>query len=170
MTGFWARLLGREPVPDTVADALADSEAVVATAQAPDGMLVVTSWGIWPPGGERLGWHEIAKATWDKVSLVVTPTSAEQIAPGTELLADGRPLRFRLADPGKVPQAVQERVTQSIRTRNRRELPGGGAWVLQRRVPGRDGLVLQVRPDPGTDPVAARRLAEGIAARLPEDP
>lgn len=48
MTGFWARLLGREPVPDTVADALADSEAVVATAQAPDGMLVVTSWGSGP--------------------------------------------------------------------------------------------------------------------------
>ncbi|WP_337826350.1 hypothetical protein [Pseudonocardia sp. UM4_GMWB1] len=42
--------------------------------------------------------------------------------------------------------------------------------MLQRRVPGRDGLVLQVRPDPGTDPVAARRLAEGIAARLPEEP
>ncbi len=31
MTGFWARLLGREPVPDAVADALADSEAVVGT-------------------------------------------------------------------------------------------------------------------------------------------
>lgn len=170
MSGFWARLFGREPVPDAVADRLEPSEAVVATAVvAGGGTLVVTSWGVWPPsaGTERIGWHEIGKATWDTTSLVVTPTVAEEIAPGTELLRDGRPHRFRLTEPGAVPRAVQQRVDQSIRTRNRRELPGGGAWVLQRKVPGRDGLVVQVRPDAGTDPVAARRLAEGIAERLP---
>ncbi|ANY05379.1 hypothetical protein [Pseudonocardia sp. HH130630-07] len=174
MSGLWGRLFGRDPVPDAVAARLEAEEAVVATAEvAGGGALVVTSWGIWPPaddaGGaaERIGWHEIAKATWDTTSLVVVPTVAEPIAPGTDLLSDARPRRFRLADPGKVPQAVQERVNQSIRTRNRRELPGGGAWVLQRRIPGRDGLVVQVRPDPGTDPDAARRLAEGIAGRLP---
>ena len=88
MTGFWARLLGREPVPDAVADALADSEAV-ATAQAPDGMLVVTSWGIWPPGGERLGWHEIAKATWDKTSLVVCSRAASRSNMGCTVCASG---------------------------------------------------------------------------------
>nr|WP_222132163.1 hypothetical protein [Pseudonocardia sp. C8] len=166
---MWSRLFGREPVPDAVAGNLDASEAVVATATvAGGGTLVVTSWGVWPPSEERrIGWHEIGKATWDKTSLVVTPTVAEQVGPGTDLLADARPRRFRLPSPGKVPQAVQERVTQSIKTRHRRELPGGGAWVLQRKVPGRDGLVVQVRPDTGTDPVAVRRLAEGIAARLP---
>lgn len=171
MKGFLGRLLGRDPVPAAVAEHLAAEEAVVATATVTGGgTLVVTSWGIWPPGEtpERIGWHEIGKATWDRTALVVIPTVAEQIAPGTELLTDARPRRFRMAEPGKVPQAVQERVTGSIRSRNHRELPGGGAWVLQRKVPGRDGLVLQVRPDAGTDPVAARRLAEGIAARLPE--
>lgn len=168
MTGLWARLFGRDPVPDAVAENLEPSEAVVATATVSDGgMLVVTSWGMWPPSGARIGWHEIGKAAWDGTSLVVTPTVAEQIAPGTELLADARPHRFRPVAPGKLPQAVQDRVTQSIKTRNRRELPGGGAWVLQRKVPGRDGLVVQIRPDPGTDPAAARRLAEGIADRLP---
>lgn len=168
MTGLWRRLFGRDPVPDAIADNLAAEEAVVATAEVSGGgMLVVTSWGVWPPSGERIGWHEIAKAAWDKTSLVVTPTVAEEIGPAVELLADARPIRYRLTEPGKVPQAVHERVTQSIRTRNRRELPGGGAWVLQRKVPGRDGLVLQVRPDVGTDPVAARRLAEGLARRLP---
>lgn len=171
MRGLLGRLFGRDPVPDAVAEGLAGSEAVVATATVTGGgMLVVTSWGIWPPGEptERIGWHEIGKAAWDKTSLVVTPTTAERIADGVELLADTRPRRFRLAEPGTVPKAVQDRVTASIRTRNRRELPGGGAWVLQRKVPGQDGLVLQVRPDPGTDAVAARRLAEGIAERLPE--
>ena len=169
MTGFWARLFGREPVPDAVAGNLEPSEAVVATAAVSGGgMLVVTSWGVWPPDGERIGWHEIGKATWNENSLVVTATVAEEVVPGTELLTDTRPRRFRLAEPGTVPEAVQERVTQSIRSRNRRELPGGGAWVLQRRVPGRAGLVIQVRPDTGTDPVAVRQLAEGIAERLPE--
>ncbi|SFN31662.1 hypothetical protein SAMN05216207_1012111 [Pseudonocardia ammonioxydans] len=169
MTGWWARLFGRDPVPDAVAAGLEPSEAVVATATvAGGGTLVVTSWGVWPPSGAgRIGWHEVGKAVWDGNSLVVTPTHAEQIAPGTELLADTRPHRFRLTEAGTVPQAVQDRVTQSIRTRNRRELPGGGAWVLQRKVPGRDGVVVQVRPDPGTDPAAARRLAEGLADRLP---
>lgn len=171
MRRLFARLLGGHPVPEAVAGALGAEEAVVATAAVTGGgTLVVTSWGIWPPGepAERIGWHEVGKAAWDRSALVVTPTVAEEIAPGTELLADARPRRFRLAEPGTVPQAVQERVTASIRSRNHRELPGGGAWVLQRRVPGRDGLVVQVRPDPGTDPVAARRLAEGIAARLPD--
>ncbi|MEQ3554689.1 hypothetical protein WIS52_29850 [Pseudonocardia nematodicida] len=172
MKQLWQRLLGRDPVPDAVAEQLAADEAVVATATVTGGgTLVVTSWGVWPPdGSERIGWHQIGKATWDRASLVVTPTVAEEIAPGTELLADVVPRRFRLAEPGTVPEAVQERVNQSIRTRNRRELPGGGAWVLQRKVPGRDGLVVQVRPDAGTDVAAARLLAEGIAQRLPGSP
>jgi hypothetical protein len=168
VSGFWGRLFGRDPVPAAVADRLGSEEAVVAVATvAGGGALVVTSWGVWPPAGERIGWHEIAKATWDRTALVVTPTTAEEIAPGTELLSDAVPQRFRLPEPGKVPQAVRDRVDQSIRSRNRRELPGGGAWVLQRRIPGRDGLIVQVRPDTGTDPVAVRRLAEGIADRLP---
>ena len=30
--------------------------------------------------------------------------------------------------------------------------PGGGAWVVLRRVPGQDGITRQVRLDPGVDP------------------
>ncbi|MFP5022324.1 hypothetical protein [Pseudonocardia phyllosphaerae] len=167
---LWRRILGGgDPLPDDVA--LAPDETVAGTATvAGGGTLVVTSWGVHPPGGGRIGWHEIAKAVWDRGSstLVVTPAAVEEVAPGIELLADDRPRRFRLTGPGPVPKAVQDRVTQSIRSRHRRDLPGGGAWVLQRRVPGGGGLVLQVRPDPGTDPIAVRRLAEGLAGRLGE--
>jgi len=85
---------------------------------------------------------------------------------GVEIIADGRPRRLRLPDPGKVPQTVQARVEGSIRTRARRILPGGGTWVVHRRVVGQDGVLLQVRPDPGTDPAAVRRLAAEVAAEL----
>jgi hypothetical protein len=61
---------------------------------------------------------------------------------------------------------VHERVTGSIRSRHHRDLPGGGAWFVQRKVPGRDGTVLQVRPDPGADRDAVARLAAEVARRL----
>lgn len=166
---FLDRLLRREPVPSDVAARLEGDERVLATATlAPAGQLVVTSWGIWAPGAERLGWHEVAKATWEGGQLVVIPTTAREVGPGTVLLTDGPARRFRLDDPGKVPQAVHERVTGSIRSRSHRDLPRGGAWVLQRKVAGRDGLLVQVWPDAGTDPDAVERLAAGVAAKIGE--
>jgi hypothetical protein len=41
---------------------------------------------------------------------------------------------------------------------------------VQRRVAGRDGVVLQVRPDPGTDPDLVRALAVEVARALPPSP
>ena len=75
----------------------------------------------------------------------------EEIASGDGpvLLADRPARRFRLAEPGRVPEVVHARVEGSIRSRHHRDLPGGGAWFVQRKVAGRDGTVLQVRPDPG---------------------
>lgn len=163
-------------MPDDVTAGLASDEHVVATATTPGGdTLVVTSWGVWLPAPgpdagsapSRLGWHEISKATWDQGTLTLIAATAREVSgPQTVLLRDLPPRRVRLAEPGRVPQAVHERVTGSIRSRSHRDLPGGGAWVLQRKVSGRDGLVVQVHPDPGTEPGAVERLAEGIAARL----
>jgi hypothetical protein len=104
------------------------------------------------------------------------------------LLTDLAPRRLRFADPGRVPEAVHARVEGSIRSRHHRDLPGGadarsagaargadarsagaprgGAWFVQRKVPGRDGVVLQVRPDPGTDPALVRRLAADVVRSL----
>ena len=56
--------------------------------------------------------------------------------------------------------------TGSIKSRHHRDLPGGGAWFVQRAVAGRDGVVLQVRADPGTDADAVRRVAAGVALKL----
>ena len=63
-----------------------------------------------------------------------------------------------------MPEAVHARVTGSIRSRHHRDLPGGGAWFVQRKVPGRDGIVLQVRADPGTDTDVVRQVARDVAA------
>jgi hypothetical protein len=82
------------------------------------------------------------------------------------LLADLPPRRFSLAQPGAVPEVVRERVISSIRSSNRCELPGGGAWFVQRRVPGLDGVVLQVRADPGTAPGALEAMVREVLERL----
>ena len=62
--------------------------------------------------------------------------------------------------------AGQARVEASIRSRHHRDLPGGGAWFVQRKVPGRDGTVLQARPDPGTDPAVVARVAAEVVRTL----
>ena len=69
-----------------------------------------------------------------------------------------------------MPEEGHARVEGSIRSRHHRDLPGGGAWFVQRKVPGRDGTVLQVRPDPGTDPELVAQLAADVARSLPPAP
>jgi hypothetical protein len=82
------------------------------------------------------------------------------------LLADLPPRRLRLVEPGRVPETVHTRVEGSIRSRHHRDLPGGGAWFVQRKVPGRDGIVLQVRPDPGTDVAVVRQVVADVERTL----
>jgi hypothetical protein len=168
------RLLGGEALPDGFPGRLEADERVLATARtADDAHLVVTSWGLWIPEGEgvrRIGWHLVSRAAWKGGALIVVEAEEaeepEELG-GAVLLADRPARRFRLVEPGRLPEAVHERVEGSIRSRHHRDLPGGGAWFVQRRVPGRDGTVLQVRPDPGTDPALVARLAADVARSLP---
>jgi hypothetical protein len=148
---------------------------VVAVARTAEGAhLVVTSWGLWLPdaaGPRRVGWHLVSRAVWrNGVLAVVEAVEVEQVGAGegsgAVLLADRPARRFRLADAARVPEAVHARVEGSIRSRHHRDLPGGGAWFVQRRVAGRDGTVLQVRPDPGTDPALAAQVAADVARAL----
>ncbi|ODU05324.1 MAG: hypothetical protein ABS81_07825 [Pseudonocardia sp. SCN 72-86] len=158
---------GKGGLPADFDGTLEPDENVVAVAEvAGSGHLVVTSWGIWLPGSgsRRIGWHLVSKAVWGDGALLITE-AAEDTADGVVILTDLPPLRLRLDEPGKVPQAVHTRVTGSIRSRHRRDLPGGGVWFLQRKVPGRDGTVLQVRADPGTDADQVRRLALDVARK-----
>lgn len=135
-------------------------------ALRPGGELVATTLGVWLPGPRRVGWHLVSKAVWDSGSLTVIEAEEVETVDGAVVLRDLPPVRLTLTDPGRLPDVVHKRVTGSIVSRHRRELPGGGAWFVQRRVPGVDGLVLQVRPDPGTDPDVVRDIAGAAATRL----
>jgi hypothetical protein len=164
------RLLGRAEVPAGFAGTLDADERVLATAElAGGGHLVVTSRGMWMPtddGACRVGWHLVSKASWQGGVLTVVEAQEDAAVTGAVLLTDLPPRRLRLTDPGSVPEAVHARVEASIRSRHHRDLPGGGAWFVQRKVPGRDGIVLQVRPDPGTDLAVVRQMAADVARSL----
>ena len=170
------RLLGREEVPAEVARRLAGDERVLAVAGlSGGGHLVVTSYGMWLPSDRSVRlvwWHLVSKATWQGGTLTVVEAQEAETIGGTGpfnsavLLTDLAPRRLRLAEPGRVPEAVHARVEGSIRSRHHRDLPGGGAWFVQRKVPGRDGIVLQVRPDPGTDPALVRQLVADVVRSL----
>ncbi|PPK69148.1 hypothetical protein V5P93_001523 [Actinokineospora auranticolor] len=168
MTTFLSRLFGG--LPRGFAGVLDRAEGVAAWAEVRGGgYLVATSLGLWIPDGDgarRVGWHLVSKATWgDGVFVVIEADEIDRTGEAV-VLADRAPRRFVLAQPGKLPLAVHRRVTSSIRSRHHRDLPGGGAWFVQRKVPGRDGTVLQVRPDPGTDVELARSIAEDVAAKI----
>lgn len=164
------RLLGRDELPEGFTGRLDPDEQVLAAARlSTDRTLVVTSWGLWLPtddGARRIGWHLVSRAAWQNGAIELVEAQEADVVGGAVLLADLPAQRLRLADPGRVPEVVQERVTGSIRSRHHRDLPGGGAWFVQRKVPGRDGTVLQVRPDPGTDAAAVRQVAADVARTL----
>ncbi|GGS41264.1 MULTISPECIES: hypothetical protein [Actinokineospora] len=145
-------------------------EAVAASAPVRGGgHLVATSLGLWVPEGEgtrRIGWHLVSKAAWAAGVFTITEAEEAGAAGSAVLLRDLAPRRIAVEQPGKLPQAVHQRVTGSIRSRHRQELPGGGAWFVQRKVPGRDGVVLQVRPDEGVDVEAVRAVAAEVAAKI----
>ena len=164
------RLLGGDGLPEGFAGSLEPDERVLATARTADGVhLVVTSWGLWVPEGDgvrRLGWHLVSRATWKNGALTVVEADEVEEIGDAVLLAERPARRFRLAEPGRVPEVVHARVEGSIRSRHRRDLPGGGAWFVQRKVPGRDGTVLQVRPDPAMDPAVVAQVVADVVRSL----
>lgn len=168
------RIAGGRDLPPGFAGILDPGERVVAVAElAGAGHLVLTQLGVWVPEGRqarRVGWHLISKAVWDRSSLLLTEAVSTGTAGEALLLSDLPPRRFTLTEPGRVPEEVRQRVTRSIRSSQYLELPGGGAWFVQRKIPGRDGVVLQVRADPGTSADAVARVADDVAGRLPSSP
>jgi hypothetical protein len=161
----WLRRLFGSEVPSGF-PLESDERVLGSAAVAEGGHLVATSLGLRLPDARRVGWHLISKATWGGGALTVIEAVEEGTAGEAVLLADQPPRRYVLAQPGAVPRVVQARVTASIRNRHHQDLPGGGAWFVQRQVPGGGGVVLQVRPDPGTDVEAVRRMATEVASRL----
>lgn len=164
--GWLRRVLG-DPLPDGFPGTLAPAENALAAAEvAGGGHLVVTELGLWLPEGRRVGWHLISKAVWAEGSLTVIEAEESGVAGAAVLLTDRAPVRFALPRPGKVPSMVRERVDSSIRGRHPQSLAAGGVWFLQRKVPGRDGTVLQARADPGVDPEVVAAIAREAAGKL----
>jgi hypothetical protein len=168
----WRRLVGLESPPEGFTGRLEPDERVLASATLSDGsgVLVVTPLGVWLPEGRRVGWHLVSKARWADGALTLVEADERGTIGDAVLLVDRTPVRLALGEPGRVPELVHRRVTESIKVRHRIELPGGGAWLLRRSVPGRDGLTLQVRPDPGTDTEALEQAVPRAARVLKETP
>lgn len=160
--GLFRRLFG-SGAPDGFIGSLEPDEIVVASAPVQDGHLVVTSLGLWVPGPRRIGWHLISKVKWEGALRVVEAREAGVEGP-VVLLEDLPAQRFALDDPGRVMRAISQRVEGAIRARERVESPG--VWILQRKLPGRDGVVWQARGDAGVDLADVRTAVADFAARL----
>lgn len=160
--GLFRRLFGNG-APDGFTGELEPDETVIAHVPVQDGHLVVTSLGLWVPGPRRIGWHLISKVKWEGALRVVEASEAS--AEGAVVLLEDLPaLRFTVDDPGRVLRAISQRVEGSIRHRERVESPG--VWILQRKVPGRDGFVWQARGDAGVELEAVRAAVSTFASRL----
>ena len=174
MKGLFRRLIDPGLPGDFPGRLIAD-ERVLGVAELTDGgHVVATSLGLWLPDGDgvrRVGWHLISKATWAQQpsrELVVTEAEETGTVGEAVLLTDRPAHRFTLATRGSLPEVVNARVTETVKSAHHRELPGGGAWFVQRKVSGADGIVLQVRADPGTDQDAVRTVAGQVAGKLRE--
>ncbi|MGW6933083.1 hypothetical protein ACWGE0_23710 [Lentzea sp. NPDC054927] len=160
--GLFKRLFG-SGAPDGFTGTLEPEETVIAFTAVEGGHLVVTSLGLWVPGPRRIGWHLISKVKWEGALRVVEAQEASTEGP-VVLLEDLPAQRFAVDDPGKVLRAISQRVEGSIRHRERVESPG--VWIVQRKIPGRDGVVWQARGDAGVDLAAVREAVSGLAAKL----
>ncbi|MCP2248960.1 hypothetical protein [Lentzea aerocolonigenes] len=160
--GLFRRLFGNG-APDGFTGELEPDETVIAHAPVQDGHLVVTSLGLWVPGPRRIGWHLISKVKWEGALRVVEALEASAEGP-VVLLEDLPAQRFAVDDPRRVLRAISQRVEGSIRHRERVESPG--VWILQRKIPGRDGFVWQARGDAGVELEAVRAAVSAFASRL----
>ncbi|SDT67171.1 hypothetical protein [Actinoplanes derwentensis] len=147
------KLFRRRPrLPAGSRPPLAPEERVVAwctVAETAD-VVVATNHGLWLPGTERLGWHEIHKVAWSGRELRITPAEVAEDRDGYTVLVDGPVVSFLLLEPGELPDQVRARVTRSVAYTTHHELAAGAVRVVGRRVSGQDGLSWAVRYDAGT--------------------
>ena len=139
------RLFGRR-VPEVVAAVVLEpGERRTAWALTPGGEAVVaTDLGLRLPGGERLDWPDVEKATWERPRLTVV-----RVAP---VAGSGERRSVQLEQEGDLPDAVRGAVTDSVAwSAHYRLAPSGGVRVVGRRRPAQELLEWQLVYDPGTD-------------------
>lgn len=159
--GLWARWR-RQRLPEEARRPFEAGEHLVSWAPVDGGHLIATNRGLYLPGRERLGWHEIHKATWSGRELTVLPGRVVAAAGSSgdapvDVVADAEPVTFLLLDPDDLPRQVRQRVTRSVAYSSHHPLPNGGVRVLARRVSGSNGLSWALRYDPGSAPAAEDR-------------
>ncbi len=149
-----------------LSQALEPGERVLAAAALPDGeMLAATRFGLWhvdDRGPIRMPWDLVSKATFaDRTLRVVVAEVADTWVDGTIVLIDRAAREFALPTKNVLTDVVHARVRGSVVRSAHIDAPAG-AWVVLRKVAGRDGLTVQVRPDAGTDP-AIQGFAAAVA-------
>lgn len=149
----------RRRLPPELATQLESEEHIQVIAPCTDGKLLAASrFGLWiveDGRATRVGWELIAKARLTARVLSIIPTRVvDEIEDGVQVLVDEPAREFVLAERSGLTDVVHTRVRGSVAASRHLTYPGGGGWVVLRRVPGRDGLTRQVRLDPGTDPGA----------------
>ncbi|MEU8269812.1 hypothetical protein AB0B89_21965 [Sphaerisporangium sp. NPDC049002] len=152
---------GSRSLPAEAGVTLEAGERVLVHARTPDGSYVVaTDRALRLPGESPLPWYRIDRALWDEEGLRVVAT-------------DGTERRMTLPDPGRLPEAVRERVTSSIlANRHVRLGDRGGVRLVARRVPGQDAAEWELIFDQGldsTDPglrAAAEQALEELRRNL----
>lgn len=111
--------------------------------------VVATAQGLVLPGRDRIAWHAVEKASWDRPRLTV------------RVLAEGQAVRSGagpsydvvLEDPRDLPEVVRTRVTGSVAWSSHARLqPSGGVRVVGRRHPDREVFDWQLVFDADTDP------------------
>lgn len=140
-------MLRRRRAPDPVRAVVLDpGERRLAWALTTAGdPVVATEAGLRVPGGERLDWPDVEKATWQRPALEVVEVATVS---GT-----GRRWRFALEDEADLPDVVRSAVTASVAWSTHVRLhPDGGVRVVGRRRRGQELLDWQLVYDRGTDP------------------
>ncbi|GAA1672093.1 hypothetical protein GCM10009733_081600 [Nonomuraea maheshkhaliensis] len=131
-------------------------ERVLTFAAAEAGHLVATNLALHLPGGTRLPYEEIDRASWDEDGLLVITTGGVR--------------HFeRVTEPRMMPETVRERVNSTIVVNKHVQLPGrGGVRLVARRRPGGEMLGWTLVFDDGLDPAdpglraQAEQALEGV--------
>ena len=157
----------RLSVPEPLARALDPDEQVQVIAPLADGdLLAVTRFGMWLLSGDvavRWNWELVSKARLAAGELgVLVAQEVARTDDDIAVLQDLAPRQFRLVGPSGLTDVVHTRVRRSVAASRYLPWPDGGGWVVLRRVPGRNGLTVQIRLDEGVDATVDGLLSGGF--------
>ncbi|MFJ2031108.1 hypothetical protein [Streptosporangium sp. NPDC087985] len=135
-------------VPAKVRTVVAPTDRVLTYAEGPDGYVIATDRALYL-GGTRLPWFQVDRGVWDEKGLTVVTTAGESY-------------HALLPEPGRIPEAVRERVTASIVVNQYVPLDVRGGVRLVARKTDDDRMIWEFVFDAELDPAdpGLRALAE----------